>query len=67
MSIYADAGSEDRPTWHPFAVCPKCREELDVPVKLSITTEGDGAQFIECDPDLTDVWAHAWTHESRVR
>lgn len=24
-----------------------------------------GAQFIDADPDLTDVWAHAWTHEEK--
>jgi hypothetical protein len=57
---------QEEPNWHPIVACPECREEIYVPVNLKITTDGDGAQFIEAEPDLTDVWAHAWTHEETL-
>lgn len=60
-----EPNSDDRPTWHPFVICPECYEELEVPVNLTVTTHEDGSQFIDAEPDLTDVWAHAWTHEER--
>ena len=51
---------------HPVIECPECQAQIDVPVNLTVTTDKDsGAQFIEAEPDLTDVWAHAWTHEEK--
>ena len=41
--------------------CPACGEVIDVPIRVTIH---DG-QFIKCDPDLADVWAHSWTHDER--
>jgi hypothetical protein len=45
-------------------VCPECSAEIEIPITVRI--EGDafaGEQWMVCDPDLSDVWAHAWTHE----
>jgi hypothetical protein len=43
--------------------CPQCEEVIDIPIEVIITSPEDDQQFIRCEPDLTDVWAHAWTHE----
>lgn len=39
--------------------CPVCREVVEVPVRISII---DGTT-LEFDPDVADLWAHAWTHQ----
>lgn len=46
--------------------CPQCEQVIDIPIEVIITDPDDDQQFIRCDPDLTDVWAHAWTHEDPV-
>jgi hypothetical protein len=38
--------------------CPVCPEVVNVPVKISII---DGTT-LEFDPDVADLWVHAWTH-----
>jgi hypothetical protein len=43
--------------------CPTCQAVIDVPISVVLSDPDEGQQFIKCDPDLTDVWAHAWTHE----
>lgn len=43
--------------------CPECHEHIEVP--LSVTTERNaiiGTQFLTIEPDMADLWAHAWTH-----
>lgn len=43
--------------------CPECG--IDVPIDVRFTTagrEGD-ALVVGVESDLTDVMAHAWTHE----
>jgi len=50
---------------HPAIACPECGEEIEVPVSLAVYEAEDGSRGITADPDLTDVWAHAWTHEEK--
>ena len=47
-------------------ICPECAAVLPIPVAVHIgaITE-DGDLPVEAVPDLTDVWAHAWTHEAQ--
>lgn len=42
--------------------CPECADELPVVVRAELTWQ-DGQQFLVCDPDMTDLWAHKFTHE----
>jgi len=47
-------------------VCPECKSEIDVPISVEVSPESlrDGKEFIslKLTPDLTEVWAHAWSH-----
>lgn len=43
--------------------CPECGEHIDVPIAVALSTDA-GGQSMTADPDLSDVWAHAWTHEA---
>ncbi|MEV5414716.1 hypothetical protein [Streptomyces albogriseolus] len=44
--------------------CPECGIALPVGVALrSPTREGDHL-IVNLEPELTDVMAHAWTHET---
>lgn len=45
--------------------CPECSDEVGVPILGSVGRGSDGVQAITVEPDLTDVWAHAWTHQGR--
>lgn len=44
--------------------CPEC--DVAVPITMAITSRGrEGNTLImSVKPDLTDVIAHAWTHET---
>lgn len=44
--------------------CPEC--DVAVPITTEITSRGrEGNMLImSVEPDLTDVIAHAWTHEA---
>ena len=42
--------------------CPFCEEPLPVPIAVTMEWVADNQQQMICTPDLTDVWAHAWTH-----
>lgn len=50
--------------WAPFAnghvKCPQCQELLPVPVLARIN--GESEQALEVKPDMSEAWAHAWTH-----
>lgn len=46
--------------------CPECGETIAVPITARLSAPGEDGQFVTCEPDLTDVWAHAWTHETRT-
>lgn len=44
--------------------CPEC--DVVVPITMqakAITLEG-GTLIVDLEPDLTDMIAHAWTHET---
>lgn len=45
--------------------CPNCPEQIDITISVSIDDDGHGGQVFNCEPDLTDVWAHHWTHEEQ--
>lgn len=59
----ADPFFDDRP-WTKFAegkvACPQCAEEIPVPVLARLN--GEGQQALETQPDMSELWAHAWTH-----
>lgn len=40
-----------------YVICPACAAEIPVTIGGQLV---DAA--LELEPDLTDVWAHAWTH-----
>jgi hypothetical protein len=53
--------SEQAPVAH--VECPKCLEALPI-FAGKVRIEGDpDEQTIRIEPDLTEVWAHAWTHD----
>lgn len=57
----------------PFVVYVACPWEcgipaLPIPVRVSFPRAGkDGNQVMHLDPDLTEVWAHAWTHDAELK
>ena len=42
--------------------CPECHEVIPVPLVLHIGDLVDGDLPVEVEPDMADLWAHAWTH-----
>lgn len=45
-------------------ICPEC--EVWMPVTITATVVGEpGEQRVLTDADLSDVWAHMWTHEKK--
>jgi hypothetical protein len=42
--------------------CPECGEEITVPVAVGMPVDEAGVQRMTLEPDLSDLWAHAWTH-----
>jgi len=47
-----------------FGTCGICYEGIPVPVTFgpTVTIDGEKVQIL-LEPDYTDAWAHAWTHE----
>lgn len=43
--------------------CPECGLRIPITLQSHATAGNGGGLVIEVDPDLTDVMAHAWTHE----
>jgi len=41
--------------------CPECAAVIEIPVTCELTQQGD-RQYLECEPDMADLWAHAWSH-----
>lgn len=41
---------------------PDCRAKMPVVVTAELNTHDDGRQYLDCEPDMTDMWAHYWTH-----
>lgn len=44
-------------------VCPECSAEIPVSVSAELTADDEGRQYLACDPDMSDLWAHMWTHD----
>lgn len=42
--------------------CPECHEVIAVPLDLRIGQPVEGNLPVEVEPDMADLWAHAWTH-----
>jgi hypothetical protein len=43
--------------------CPECGLSVPITVEFRATTHTSEGLVLEGEPDLTDVMAHAWTHE----
>lgn len=42
-------------------LCPECQTQM--PVSIVVTVAGEpGDQTVIPEADLSDVWAHMWTH-----
>lgn len=54
----------DATPWAVFAqgavACPVCGGQVPVPVLARITGESD--PHLDTRPDMTEMWAHSWTH-----
>lgn len=50
----------DEPTY--YVSCP-CGEELPIPIHCELFTNEEGQQELAVKPDMTDMWAHYFTHE----
>lgn len=56
-----------------YVRCPweGCEETIHITIRVHISEEGApcpdkpgySLHTITCEPDLTDVWAHAWSHD----
>ena len=52
-------------TWR-LVVCPDCGQEIPIgvlPLRLGVDDEGNQVAF--ADIEMTDVWAHSFTHQDR--
>jgi hypothetical protein len=46
--------------------CP-CGTEIQVPIEADLVWDDwAGVQRLAFDPDYSDLWAHAWTHDETV-
>lgn len=55
------------PIGYTAVTCPVCDTTIDIPVNAEIadtTIDGEYISSVVCTPDMSDVWAHAWTHEA---
>lgn len=46
--------------------CPVCDDTIPIPVKcvmLDADKAFTGEARLSCEPDMTDLWAHMWTHD----
>ena len=44
--------------------CP-CGEEIDIQVIVNINDDEDGRQYLDLTPDMSDMWAHSFTHDEK--
>ena len=42
--------------------CPECHDVIPVPLAMTVGEVVDGSVTINVEPDMADLWAHAWTH-----
>ena len=43
--------------------CPECDVALPIAMVIKSPTRRDDSMIVNVEPDLTDVMAHAWTHD----
>lgn len=43
--------------------CPECHEAMPALVTCQVVTDEYGEQSLACKPDMTDIWAHMWSHD----
>ncbi|HCA85761.1 MAG TPA: hypothetical protein DEQ61_09835 [Streptomyces sp.] len=43
--------------------CPECDVVVPITIQAELARGDDDRQTISLEPDLTELWAHAWTHE----
>lgn len=46
--------------------CPACSFVVDIPVNCEVVNNEaahQGEARLVCEPDMSDIWAHMWTHE----
>lgn len=51
------------PVW---VKCPECQERLPVPFTVTLTKADDDNVTMDAQPDLSEIWSHAWTHEAAL-
>ena len=44
--------------------CPECGTSIPITMRHRSATSESDKLMIVVEPDLTDVWAHHWTHEA---
>ena len=47
-------------------VCPVCDAEIPVTVTATLGRPEEahaGTATLICEPDMTDLWAHMWSHD----
>lgn len=58
----ADSAPVEVGTAH--VVCPVCEAVMPAVVTAQIVSgDAAGRVMLECTPDMSDVWAHMWTHD----
>lgn len=53
---------------HVDITCPDCDTVVPVPVTAEIVNNEYahlGESRLVCEPDMTDMWAHTWSHHDR--
>lgn len=51
----------------PLTIACPCGVEIEVPIAVDMELDmTDGRQRLAFDPDYSDLWAHAWTHDTDV-
>lgn len=49
-----------------YAECPECGQTVPIGIDMRIETDDEGTQILVTEPDLADLWAHAWIHNPRA-
>lgn len=59
---------EDHPDRRPRVeiICPECSATIPVSIESSIETLPCGDHELTLTPDMTDLWAHSFTHEQET-
>ena len=56
---------EEHPDWRPKIdiECPECEMVIPVRIEASLENSCMGDHELTLTPDMTDLWAHSFTHE----